>query len=70
VEKFKGGKVCLSKSGLNKLKNYCGLTMRTNFSNLEAIKRDMWEVFFTVCQEVIIPNMVFTQDTLTFDANL
>jgi hypothetical protein len=41
-----GGKACLTKSEIEKLQNYYGLTIRRNVNSLEAMRRALWAIFF------------------------
>jgi ribosomal protein L19 len=42
-----GIKVRLTQSEIDKLQNYCGLAIRRNVNNLQAMMRAAWAIFFT-----------------------
>ena len=60
-----GGKGCLTHSEIDKFQNYCGLAIRTNVNNLEAMMR----AFFTSCQQMRNPSIVFAQAVMTVGVN-
>jgi hypothetical protein len=64
-----GDKDCLTKSEIDKLQNNYGLAIRSNVNSLEVMKRAVWATFFTCCQRMRTPSMVFAQVVMTFGVN-
>jgi hypothetical protein len=64
-----GDKGRLTQSETDKLQKYYGLAIRRNVNNLVAMKRVVWAIFFTSCQQMRNPNRVCAQVVITVAVN-
>jgi hypothetical protein len=64
-----GRKVRLTQSEIEKLQKYYGLAIRRNVTNMEAMMRAAWAIFFTSCQQMRNQNMFFAKVVMTVGGN-